>query len=177
MKSIWILGLVISGLVAGTLALVPAQDPAQGPSIPESLKAEHHALHEELAAVIALGGDTGASARRVADALHEHFAKEEEYALPPLGALAALAEGRQVAGADRIIQMANHLKEELPRMKAEHRKVVEALKALREAATKENKPGGVQFAEKLALHAQTEEEVLYPAAILVGEVLKNRQKK
>lgn len=28
------------------------------------------------------------------------------------------------------------------------------------------------FAEKLKLHAQTEEEVLYPAAILLGEHLK-----
>jgi hypothetical protein len=29
-----------------------------------------------------------------------------------------------------------------------------------------------RFAEKLMLHAKTEEEVLYPAAILVGEYLK-----
>jgi hypothetical protein len=33
------------------------------------------------------------------------------------------------------------------------------------------------FAEKLALHAQTEEEVLYPAAILVGEYLKLKLKR
>jgi hemerythrin superfamily protein len=43
---------------------------------------------------------------------------------------------------------------------------------LTEAALKENKLDYVQFAEKLTLHAQTEEEVLYPAAILVGEYLK-----
>jgi hypothetical protein len=30
----------------------------------------------------------------------------------------------------------------------------------------------VHFAEKLKLHAKNEEEVLYPAAILVGEYLK-----
>ena len=29
----------------------------------------------------------------------------------------------------------------------------------------------VHFAEKLTMHAQTEEQVLYPAAILVGEYL------
>jgi len=33
-------------------------------------------------------------------------------------------------------------------------------------------PEHARFAEKLMLHAQTEEEVLYPAAILVGEYLK-----
>jgi len=30
----------------------------------------------------------------------------------------------------------------------------------------------VEFAENLKLHAKTEEEVMYPAAILVGEYLK-----
>jgi hypothetical protein len=33
-------------------------------------------------------------------------------------------------------------------------------------------PEHARFAEKLMFHAQTEEEVLYPAAILVGEYLK-----
>lgn len=31
-----------------------------------------------------------------------------------------------------------------------------------------------EFAHKLMLHAQTEEEVLYPAALLVGEHIKLR---
>ncbi len=37
---------------------------------------------------------------------------------------------------------------------------------------KENKEEYVRVAEKLLLHAQTEEQVLYPAAILIGEYLK-----
>jgi hypothetical protein len=36
----------------------------------------------------------------------------------------------------------------------------------------ESLPDHARFAEKLALHAKTEEDVLYPAAILVGEYLK-----
>ena len=39
------------------------------------------------------------------------------------------------------------------------------------AAQAENRPEFARFAEKLILHARTEEEVLYPAAILVGEWL------
>ena len=57
-------------------------------------------------------------------------------------------------------------------MLSEHREIVARLKTLTEVALKENKLDYVQFAEKLSLHAQTEEEVLYPAAILVGEYLK-----
>jgi hypothetical protein len=39
---------------------------------------------------------------------------------------------------------------------------------------RENKPRVQHFAERLKQHAKTEEEVLYPAAILVGEYLKLR---
>jgi len=49
---------------------------------------------------------------------------------------------------------------------------VAALKKLTSAAAEEKLPEPARFAEKLILHAQTEEEVLYPAAILVGEYLK-----
>ena len=31
-----------------------------------------------------------------------------------------------------------------------------------------------QFAERLAAHARTEEEILYPAAILVGDIIRAR---
>lgn len=54
----------------------------------------------------------------------------------------------------------------------EHRQIVKELDNLVEVANKENKMEIVLFAEKLKLHAKNEEEVLYPAAILVGEYLK-----
>ena len=41
-----------------------------------------------------------------------------------------------------------------------------------DVAIKEKKMEYVKFADKLILHAQNEEEVLYPASILVGEYLK-----
>jgi len=59
---------------------------------PLSLKAEHDELHAQLGQAIEAGGATGEAAAKVAKALHLHFLKEEEYALPPLGLLPALAE-------------------------------------------------------------------------------------
>ena len=47
-----------------------------------------------------------------------------------------------------------------------------ALTNLIPAAEAEKKPEHARFAEKLMLHARTEEEVLYPAALLVSEYLK-----
>jgi hypothetical protein len=42
------------------------------------------------------------------------------------------------------------------------------LEKLIEAAKTENKPDVVHFAENLMLHAQTEEQVSYPASLLIG---------
>jgi hypothetical protein len=50
-----------------------------------------------------------------------------------------------------------------------------AVAKLREVARAE-KPKQIELADALALHAKTEEEVLYPAALLVGDALRARQK-
>jgi hypothetical protein len=138
---------------------------------PPSLRAEHDELHAQLAQAIGSGGATGEAAARVAEVLHPHFLKEEEYALPPLGLLPILAEGRILPEMKEAVGMAYRLKADLGHMLLEHKEIVATLEALKEAANLEGKAAAAHFAEKLVLHAQTEEEVLYPASILVGEYL------
>lgn len=58
--------------------------------IPESLELEYEELHKQLFKDVKEGGKVGEAAKGVADILHPHFEKEEEYALPPLGLLASL---------------------------------------------------------------------------------------
>jgi hypothetical protein len=60
-------------------------------------------------------------------------------------------------------------------MLEEHHDIVVALETLAEAGHQENKPAAGKFAEKLKQHAKSEEEILYPAAILVGEVIRMRR--
>jgi hypothetical protein len=140
--------------------------------IPKSLKLEHEELHAELKKAIQAGGKIGVSAKAVAEILHPHFIKEEEYAMPPLGILSSLAEGKITNKMKDALLMSNRLKAELPEMLKEHKAIGSALKNLIDAAKKEKKMEYERFAEKLMLHAQNEEEVLYPASILVGEYLK-----
>jgi hypothetical protein len=140
--------------------------------IPTPLKVEHEELHAELASAIKAGGQVGEAARVVAKVLHEHFLKEEEFALPPLGLLSALARDQVEEDPKTVFAMTDRLKAALPEMLEEHKGVVAALEKLKAAARAENKPEHARFADKLIVHAQTEEEVLYPAAILVGEYLK-----
>jgi hypothetical protein len=140
--------------------------------IPAALKSEHEELHAELARATKAGGDTGEAAKAVAKLMHPHFIKEEEYALPPLGLLSALSQGKFEAGMRDVLKMTDKLEAELPQMLAEHKDIVTALQQLVEFAKAENKPECVHFAEKLMAHARTEEEVSYPTALLVGRYLK-----
>ncbi|HEY1114036.1 MAG TPA: hemerythrin domain-containing protein [Chitinophagaceae bacterium] len=140
--------------------------------IPGSLKAEHKKLHETLLEYTRLPGKTGTAAKEVAKLLHPHFVKEEEYALPQLGLLPALAKGQVSADMKEAVAMGDKLKQDFDQMLSEHRQIVGALDNLQKAAREERRPEVVRFTEALKLHAQTEEEVLYPAAILISEYLK-----
>ncbi len=151
------------------------QKTSQSPTklaIPQALKAEHEELHAELSAATRVGGETGKAALAVADALHLHFEAEERFALPPLGLLKSLADGEADADSRAsALQMSNTLKREYPKMLAEHREIKKALENLIAAAKRESRPAQVEFAHRLMMHAQTEEEILYPATLLVGRVL------
>ena len=144
--------------------------------IPKSLKLEHQELHEELEEATLEDGPIGEAAKAVNSILQPHFEKEEEFALPPLGVLPSLSSGQTLPDISKALAMSNRLKAELAQMLEEHREIVAKLKNLVDAAIKEDKLEYVRFAEKLTLHAQTEEEVLYPAAILIGEYLKINQR-
>lgn len=139
---------------------------------PISLKKEHEELHGMLSNATQLSGKTGEAAKKVAELMHPHFVKEEEYALPPLGLLPLLSSGKLTDEMKQVLTMTDKLKAELPEMLAEHKQIVAALEVLVQHATAEHQPEVVEFAEKLMLHAQTEEEVSYPAAILIGEFIK-----
>ncbi|VVB90010.1 Hemerythrin HHE cation binding domain protein [uncultured archaeon] len=140
--------------------------------IPHSLKSEHEELHAELARATRVKGKIGESAKAVAEILHPHFMKEEEYAMPPLGLLSSVAEGKVTDEMKSVLMMTDRLKSELPQMLDEHKAIIAALRLLIDAAKKENKMEYVHFADKLISHAKNEEEVLYPASILIGEYLK-----
>ena len=139
---------------------------------PESMKIEHEGLHQELLAATQVPGEVGKAAQVVADLLHEHFEKEEAFALPPLGLLPFLARGEIGSELEQVLPLTERLKADLPQMLEEHRGIVAALNGLTAAAEKAGEQSALRFAERLMLHAQNEEEVAYPTAILIGEYVK-----
>ena len=145
--------------------------------IPQSLQTEHQAIHSALEEATKAPGRVGAAAKELAAVLGPHFKREDEIALPPLGLLAPLAAGETPAGLEAALAMTDALRKELPRMLEEHKRIRGATEKLRAAAREAKASVHEQFAEDLALHARTEEEVLYPAAILVGDVIRARMAK
>lgn len=167
-----------AALAAGALA--PAGAAAQGEAhaqptrirVPESLRAEHAEIHEALVRATKRPGRVGAAARELAGVLHPHFVREEQIALPPLGLLAPLARGEREDWMREVLPMTDSLRAELPRMLKEHEGIAAAARRLGEVARAEHDAEATRLAEQLQLHARSEEELFYPAAVLVGDLVR-----
>lgn len=142
--------------------------------IPAPLQQEHEALHDELRRATQAPGEVGEAARQLARLMHPHFLKEDEIALPPLGLLHALSRGEPTPDMADALELTARLEAELPAMLEEHRTIVAALARLQDAARRAGRDDVVRFADALIQHARTEEEVMYPAAVLVGRYLRAR---
>jgi hypothetical protein len=145
-----------------------AQTPAAGFEVPKAMKSEHEELHADLERLTMAGGRTGEAAKDVAAFMEEHFTKENAYALPPLSLLVPLSQGKFSCNMTGVLNMTDKLQAELPSMLAEHKEIVAALQKVTTAAKAESKLDGIRFAEMLTAHAQGEEQVTYPTALLVG---------
>ncbi len=138
----------------------------------ESVPEEHARLHAELQAATQVGGDTAEAAVAVMNVLFPHLLLEAEFAIPPLALIPALARGEFEPSMTAILRRTDTLETLLPRMLEEHDLIVDGLRRLLEAASREHHPGFAAFAQRLIRHAQLEEEVLYPTALLVGRYVR-----
>lgn len=139
---------------------------------PQSLAAEHRELHKILARASKEGGELGHAAEELEKALAPHFKREEEIATPPLGLLPKLARGQATAEMREVLPMTDALERELPQMLREHEVIRAAATRFRAEGAKAGRDEYVRFSDELAAHARQEEEILYPAAVLVGRHVK-----
>lgn len=161
-------------IVASTLGVGLGRGAAA--QVPGSIKVEHAEIHDALVRLTRVAGAVGAAARELAAVLDPHFQREEQIALPPLGLLAPLARGELTPAMRAMLPMTDSLRAELPRMLEEHKAIHAATTKLGEAGRAAGNAAATQFAATLALHARNEEEILYPAAILVGDVIRARNR-
>lgn len=143
------------------------------PSKEESvaLNQEHRQLHAEIESAIASKGATGESAEELLRLLEPHFEKESQYIEPFIKILPALANGHPVKNDQSLEPVSIKLEQNIPGMLDDHKQILAAVNNLQENANRENKKQYVQLAERIMLHMQMEEEILYPAAVIAGRYL------
>lgn len=162
--------------VAALGPAIPADSGKDKPlelKIPEALRAHHEAFHAKFSRATKEKGKVGEAARAIEKLANAHFAKAKD-AFPPLALLPLLSEGKVSPEMRKVVPMAERLKAGLPQIRHEHRELIAGLKKVAEAAGEEGKTEYVHFAERLIWHIQEEEEVLYPAVLLVGELVKEK---
>lgn len=140
--------------------------------VPESMRQEHEQIHHALIAATEHHGAVGEAARALAEVLHPHFIREEQIALPPLGLLEPLARGEYEPWMRDALPMTDSLEAEWSQMLREHEAIGAAAVRLEEVARAEGDTEVERLARTLQLHARTEEEIFYPAAVLVGRVIR-----
>ncbi len=144
---------------------------------PPTLEKEHEEIWKLLMEVQHLSGKTGSLAEKLAKDLKLHIDKEETLALPLLGILRDLVNGKLgSATAKRASQIYQKLEKEYPRMLHGHKELHKILERLKKAGEEEGHLTAVRFADVLEKHSQEEEEVLYPAAVLAGRIASQRVK-
>jgi hypothetical protein len=151
----------------------PSEEVVQS-QVPRSVEAEHLAIKNELLALTLRQSAVGKAARALATLLEPHFEREEQIALPPLALLQPLATRSAIVQQARMVALADSLRAELPRMLQEHKEIAAAVSRLERAGVAARDDRAIGFAYRLQLHALNEEEIMYPATILVAEIIRGR---
>jgi hemerythrin-like domain-containing protein len=146
-------------------------------SAPASMEKEHQDIWQLLVRVQNLSGKTGSIAEKLARDLKAHIDKEESMALPLLGLLRDLVNGKlSRTSAKRASLVYVKFEKEYPGMLHGHKELRKMLERLKKVGAEEGHLTAVRFAEALEKHSQEEEEVLYPAAILAGRTAAKQTK-
>jgi len=141
------------------------------------MEREHQDIWQLLVGVQNLSGKTGSVAEKLAEPLKAHIDKEETLALPLLGILRDLAEGKlSQASAKRASVLSLKFEKEYHGMFHGHKELGKVLERLEKVGAEEGHLTAVRFAEALKKHSQEEEEVFYPAALLAGRMASKQAK-
>lgn len=144
------------------------------PKVPASVGDEYESLYQSLKDAVNVPGNIGLAAKDAFRLVQSHYNKDHEYALPPLRYLQNIAGENLTAEIEKISNMTARLKRELPHMMRETEDITRALERLADVALREDKREYHGLARDFIRFMQREDQVLYPAAILIGDLITAR---
>jgi hypothetical protein len=170
---------VIAALVVSVSWTSAAAQPADGPQkaalgTPPVIATKHQHLRDALARAAAAGGAVGDVARSLERTLSPHLKHDEELVMPLLGLLRPLMDGADAADAAKVAALAAQIERAWPQRLAEHRIILDGARRLKDTATREGKREFADVADLLWTHAVIDDQVLYPASILVARYVASK---
>jgi hypothetical protein len=159
--------------LAVMLAITTFASAAQQLVTPSSVQLQHAQIITRLETYARQSGPVGTAAQKAVEFLKAHYAKEEQFVLPPLGLLPALLKG-DVGKADmeRALQMAERTKAVADELFADHVQITTLMTELSDAANESNEKELVRLATRVAAQSLNDMEVLHPTTVLIGEYIR-----
>ena len=110
-------------MLVGTTTFAPAAEPPSALGTPRSVQLQHEQIVGRLESIAKRGSPAGAAAAKAATFLKAHYAKEEEYVLPPLGLLPGILKTPNPADLSRALAMAARTKAALNELLDDHERI------------------------------------------------------
>jgi hypothetical protein len=155
------------GLAQSQVSTTPAQH-----QIPQSLQLQHTLTLEYLADLSHRSGPVGVEAGKLEALFKAHMAKENEYILPPLTLLPAIAAGKVTPDMKWAIPMSDRVKAEQEEIFRSHVAVVEQAMALEHAADNANDEVVRDWVRSALIDDMGDLELQEPMSALVGDLLR-----
>jgi hypothetical protein len=162
---------MIAPPACGSLPKHPGTGRFGGPLSPDSLMMAHNILERELEQALNAGGLAGVVAQNTAKALNVHFKDEEQTVFPLMSLIPSLPGGRALPEVEDVQMLKYRLEAAMPGLLEDHRIITEAVRDIADASRGGDGGRLARFSDLLQLHTRTEEQIHFPAAILIGETL------
>jgi hypothetical protein len=151
---------------------VRAQAPLQ---VPQSIRLQHEQIISRLDHFAqSRDKESAAVAQRAAAFLKEHYAKEEQFVLPPLGLLPRIMKGEVSKDMEPAVAMADRTRSALSDLENDHIKITSLMNELIAVGKKKKIDELVRLATRVAAQSLNDIEVNQPTTILIGDYLRQR---
>jgi hemerythrin superfamily protein len=144
-------------------------------NVPAALLRAHDSARAELVRATMEGGRIAEAATRVAQLCLPHFEHEERSIFPVLALLPHLERGDVEPDMMDILPLISDFSARHHALNDHHQTILTAIEELLQAAHKEKNREFAEFAYNMRVHETVEDEVIYPAVILVGKYLREKR--
>jgi len=175
---------VVSLLLTASVTSVPqnasvAQQATGAHEIPISLQLGHQQAIAELSALarraMARRRDRVAEAAgKTLELVKAHIQREQEYILPPLTLLPAIANGRVTPDMKWAVTMADRVKADHELIYQEQARITQALSLLLLAAEEEHDAEAAGLARSLVVDSLSDLELTEPMVVTIGEYVRTK---